>query len=124
MKQHITVEQVEELIPENKKKIMKAFYSWHPMTWEELTNGKTNVVSQITIGRMIEFLEATFGKGIGIYGYPANMSSIVPNGGYAIKAVPVQDESFVFGTKDGYLSEGQEELCDALWEAVKGILET
>jgi hypothetical protein len=156
MKQHITVEQLNELSDKEKKKLQKWWTPYYgnevaceKRTWigingihghknylpsillanaicncqQNLRENKKDHFPLLSIGQMIEFLENKFGKGMGIYGYPANHSPKVPNGGYAIKIIPEENDVGIFGSRDGYLSEGQEELCDALWEAVKEVLE-
>ncbi len=120
MKQHIIRDQLNELSEQGKKKLRE--WSQDLDSDFELTEENDNGLPLLSIGQMIEFLENKFGKGMGIYGYPVNHSPKVPNGGYAIKIIPEENDVGIFGSRDGYLSEGQEELCDALWETVKEIL--
>lgn len=120
MKQQITVEQLNGLSEKGKKKLQ--LWLWG-RKYILSSNQPVGFSYMMSIGQMVEFLEDKFGKGMGIYGYPANHSIQVPNGGYSIKIIPEKNGGGVFGTTDGYLSKGQEELCDALWDAVKEVLE-
>ncbi len=131
MKQNITIEQLNELSDKGKERLRDW---WKPTGleliiyqfskgWEETENypdgeygclvepdhpeNKGNALPRLSIGQMIEFLDEYDPSSIGAEGgywwdYVLTISDnqIVPSGGY--------NENF---------------LCDALWQAVKEILE-
>lgn len=94
MKQHIDIKDAQQLSSENWKKLIK----WK-MKCEDV-RGDLPVWWEMTIGEMIEFLMA--------HGYFEENSDLV--------GVPLH-------TVCNLNWEFNEELCDALWEAVKQILE-
>ncbi len=99
MKQEITTWQLDDLTP----KQMEKLYKWCT---------KYEYPTTLSIGQMVEFLTEKLGKGIGIYGVPAN-GPILKDGGWDIND-PQQGK---------YLARGIVELCDALWEAAKEVLD-
>ncbi len=109
MKQHITVEQLNELSKEEIS-LLEDIINKNPITKKvPLKKYQWNVSSiNINIGWMIEFLEDNW------------------NDWY----MDYQDTTCYWSVKLGYLpnieeprlSYGNEELADALWEAVKDIL--
>ena len=126
MKQNITEKQLNEL---KGKDCSELFYMFSPSKDSPSVSGKKlyeymlGHVPLLSIGQMIEFLEEKIGKGMGIYGFPADKSLTHPEGGYVIKIVPMEGDTGIFGTMDGYLGKQKPELCDALWSAVKEVLE-
>lgn len=82
----------------------------------------------LSVGQLFEIIQETFGKGFGMYGFPPTLTpgladQLHEHGGYVVKVIPTREGRGIFGSSEGYLSRGQEELCDALWEGVKFILE-
>jgi hypothetical protein len=112
MKQHITVEQFDELSNEAKTKLFEALFHNipnHPMNcFKAVYYGPVNINNEyITIGRMIEFLELhpiEEENDILMHIYQGSRSFV------AWKAWHVDDDLKI-------------EFCDALWEAVKEVLE-
>lgn len=92
MKQHITVEQLDELSEEGLKKI------------SDWCSSKGWLIINLSIGQMIEFLdEATSHE----------FSVVNTIDGWKIN----------FGCYNHDFNVEREEFCDALWQAVKKILE-
>lgn len=124
MKQHITEEQFNELLPEAMIKIKDYF--------DKETDDRMGGISSISdssdysiilsIGQMIEFLNAN-GKAVRCEQWVNDLdgSSLKGKGSYRVMTE-------CYGIKDSdelnfeYLCE-QPELCDALWMAVKEVLE-
>lgn len=100
MKQEITVEQLNELSPKNLIKIKR---------WAL----KRHYYADLSIGQMIEFLEEhTGGNDFDIRIHSAGSGWKKPGQRLVdINGLPVNE------------IEDEEELCDALWEAVKEVLE-
>jgi len=101
MKQHITKEQFRELTPPEQEKLFRFFFGdSYPV------KGGFEVIDinpeYLTIGRMIEFLDA---------------GGVV----YSIEAHGKYWE--LFWDSAGGDEKIRGELCDALWEAVKEVLE-
>ena len=118
MKQHITVEQAREL---NKEQFNK-LYDWAENKYPEffphgvimmLESSEKSLSRCIDIGRMIEFLdEKDFFHKINRY---QNIGKV---------GLEIGDNKFVENWNvDGKKSFQKKELCDALWEAVKEVLE-
>ena len=97
MKQHITIEQWNELPPSGQVKIRKL---WRNNGQEVNLLG----VNDINIGQMIEFLDEQNENFDVIYRY---------KGGWEVGS---KDHNDILAFSD------KEELCDALWEAVKEVL--
>jgi hypothetical protein len=112
MKQHITVDQLNELSEKGKERLFvwekqkDIIYSSVPSVPNEFR------LKPLNIGQMIEFLIENLGKGIGLYGIPAD-GPILKSGGWRI----ANPQAGII------LADVTVELCDALWEAVKEILE-
>lgn len=98
MKQQITLEQIKELSPKAKIRLRKFFF------------GHAIEPRLLSIGELIQFL----GEHKIHNFHPIDRCEEAPgkNGWH----VDVEFE-------DGFLTFDEEELCDALWEAVKKILE-
>ena len=97
MKQHITVEQLYDLSKEDRNKFM-AISGYIYLINED------DYVEKITIGRMIEMVEK-------------NSKDLI------ISATWYTDEIEGFTVKCDKNSYTEIELCDALWESVKGVVE-
>lgn len=118
MKQHITVEQLNELSDKNKEKLWKWLgvkgYAWRggQTKWRFICDGGCDYPEcqfqdpLLSIGQMIEFLGDDY---------------------YKIIANDWRNDSFIgieWGTGiDDFKSPKPEELCDILWQAVKERLE-
>lgn len=109
MKQHISDKEIDELSPGSLKKIQ---------TWcqKKIKSGEASDDTQrivwkgvlfLTIGEMIEFLDE--------------------HGNFGMSRVETQDplvDVWELDSNDEWIIEAQnKELCDALWEAVKEMLE-
>ena len=115
MKQHITIEQLRELSEEGSKRLL---------VWILSKKYSFNGPSLLSIGRMIEFLYEEF-----VSVKLLNNSAVVINNGWGSKqytggtgcrvTVVTNDSLTHFSVKDYPFKH---ELCDALWEAVKEVL--
>lgn len=102
MKQNITQEQLQELSPKAKEKLLSL------TSWDYLPHGAQMLLHNsdfylsdfLTIGRMIEFLGFDW-----------------------IYAIGYDDEDYDDNLYFSLTLIDQEKLCDALWEAVKEKLE-
>ena len=113
MKQHITVDQLNELSEKGKEKYhlygMKIFNypgRVQQVVWHDI---KKVPYPLLSIGQMIEFLDGVDS---------CNEVSISNNGG------KYSDNNYqwsLYDCSDAYIKQ---ELCDALWEAVKEVLES
>lgn len=121
MKQHITVEQFNEL----SKKGKKTFWEWiNSRRWMAIPEGKGYLdyfpMPLLSIGQMIEFLDE--------HGYAPNITKY-KKGTKIYSTVCTTDcyEVFLYWGDSGNLDQNivrvKKELCDALWSAVKDILE-
>ena len=118
MKQHITLEQLNELSKKGKEK----YYEWSfKLTRKEIESSfsftiedliKNGRIRLMNIGQMIEFLdEEEFHEFVGIEKSHINWTVWMKDNTYQeIKII----------SKHG---KTQKELCDALWKAVKEVLE-
>ena len=110
MKQHITIGQLEELSDKQKEKLIKYMdakgYLPHG-TQMMLNNSGYYLAQAFSIGQMIEFLDDKRAWNKSIEDYPGN--PYVGGNDYCVSL--------------NYWSKGSEELCDALWSAVKEVLE-
>ena len=123
MKQHITKEQLQELSPEQ----MKAFSEWWWSTLDDMSKWVEKDASKelgtviapdaswMTIGQMIEFL-IEHGYQTNDYYIDDSFSSVITFG-HRMES----KETIEIGWTN-YCSKS-EELCDALWEAVKEVLQ-
>ncbi len=105
MKQHITIEQYNELSDEAKIKLLKWITSW-----TKTTNPITLPFQDMTIGRMIEFLEDTVKE--------TGFCRINFAGTPVMRTV----EFFHYKFDDFDKVYRRKEICDALWEMVKGVI--
>lgn len=101
MKQHITAEQLNELSEKGKKKLRK--WSQNLDSSFDLTEDNDNGLPLLSIGQMIEFLQQHHLKTD-----PMNMT------------ITYSSSLLSWWFKD---EKQYRELCDALWEAVKEVLE-
>lgn len=104
MKQHITIEQLRELNLESRNRLLINADAWNEYKLEHGAFSEHEMCSQISIGKMIEILEQ-HGEYPNIY--------ISNNPGvktWEVQSVPYTD------------AFEKEELCDALFEAIKTIL--
>lgn len=110
MKQHISFKQFNELSQKAKNKLT----TWlDKKMYEELEgtafvvvkddHPEYRVMQRVTIGRMIEFLDE--------------------HGGFMSKHIWRGQEGWVFDSYDDWSLDRTKELCDALFEPVKQILE-
>lgn len=109
MKQHITVEQLNELSKKGKGNLGHWFYQK-----QDLSHGEDPKNLLLSIGQMIEFLDEYFSK------EKRDFDIRIHSAGTAWK-YPGQrlvDLSIIT-----YEIEDEVELCDALWEACKEVLE-
>jgi hypothetical protein len=102
MKQHITLDQLNELSEEEKKKLSDWNLNWNPdnevmMTWVKC--GDNLCLPLLSIGQMIEF--------IGNRRVYPDLDSLL--GDYLV-------------CNEDYEHHNVEEWCDILWEAVKELL--
>lgn len=111
MKQHITIEQLNELSEKGKERLRE----WWNKTQttkdgEKWENGISNIVC-LSIGQMLEFLDES--------GHTFYSINTQENNG--------KREFFMISYKKSSIKQAlnghRTELCDALWEAVKEILE-
>lgn len=101
MKQHITYEQMCELSPQARVKLTKWF--WNKIVSGPLPELVTRDEEDVTIGQMIEFLDEHWG---------------------AWQISSWQEWSITrHENGETQYHNTEPELCDALWEAVKDILE-
>ena len=96
MKQHITPEQLNELSKEEKKKLRK----W--LMDKQIMIVQPHYLIPLSIGQMIEFLDEN---------------------GFEITRHKTESADHVWSVTRGDSNFLFKELCDALWEAVKEILE-
>lgn len=132
MKQHITPEQLKELSPSGKKKLWEL---WEPKQGDLYYNyknggaiftvrsmgrkkanrndGKDKIYPILSIGQMIEFLDYHIDN-LEIKGHSVPSGSLLGQSEYIL----------VWDISGGEWNEIEDEqiLCDALWEAVKEVL--
>lgn len=106
MKQHITIEQLRELSP-------AAYDKWLDVlpTTKRFTNS-TTAAGETTIGQMIEFLDEHY--------RPAEITLRLHTGSESDGHRRRYD---IFVEGPGEIEDDHLELCDALWAAVREILE-
>jgi len=113
MKQHITVEQLEELEPEKYIKLVEKEYGTSMCNkYAKIENCKR----LFNIGKLIEILENKFDKSYSIeFKKKSDFNDDYACGKY---------ELFVLSSNYGgvVLYKENDELCDALWQAVKEVL--
>lgn len=132
MKEHIDLSQLNELSEKGKERLREwwekhleygTFFAWknnkRQKNWYvelwyegsefEMPNKWNNFYPLLSIGQLIEFLENK------------NELSIVTEPGEDLERNPVVIKKILFAYKSCDISKI--ELCDALWEAVKDILE-
>lgn len=122
MKQHITPEQLNELTEDQKVKYDKWYRSkYAPMADDDLyiyTSEDGTVkrydLPPLSIGQMIEFLDEHI-EGLDITGRRMYESFLID----------ISDNTMVWDIWGGEWSSIEDEpvLCDALWEAVKSVLD-
>ena len=107
MKQRITQEQLDSLLPTAKQRYAKWCDPQDDLDWPWSSDGviRKGKLPLLTIGQMIQFLD----------GY-------INEGWWHIERPSARD-AWRVQTKYGDFEEDVPELCDALWEAVTAILE-
>lgn len=113
MKQHITVKQLEELSEKGKERLVEWMYSLMPQPTKGScyilpTDNDNQISFFMTIGQMIEFL---LDQKKVFTGY----DSLCETNGFHLH--------LNYGIEIFFNDAGEKEFCDALWEAVKEVLE-
>lgn len=108
MKQHITVEQLDELTGIEKRKLLKWQQSKEYDHFHDIDG--SSELSEMSIGEMIEFLDEHKEGEINLESGPYN---------HGVDTYKIGNYEF----KNNCLIGWDGELCDALWEAVKEVLE-
>lgn len=111
MKQHITIEQLNEL----SKKGRKNLEAWHLITYSEYMNPNDGDIKLLSIGQMIEYLEE----------HTKDVEY------FSIRMGRAASDGFAFprGTLITHMDgvgieiEDEPDLCEALWQAVREDLE-
>lgn len=107
MKQRVTSEQLDELSPSGKGRLVEWLKKCQSFQEDVAEGDYDPTIGALSIGQMIEFLDGVDS---------CNEVSIHNNGG------KYSDENYQWSYLDCSSEYKHKELCDALWEACKQIL--
>lgn len=130
MKQHITIEQLNELTDKGRERLREwwkpktlgelfydpehGYVAWNPSTPMKMRIAEVEPLPILSIGQMIEFLESQLE-----FGRIIELTRDVNNPAWFVEICEL-DGADRF---EGGVIFHEPELCDTLWEAVKEVLE-